>query len=503
MKLSLFGLLLLCITPTVLCQGDTEDIPGEAKDDADIPASWLDILSKLSQILNDKNNKPDITTPTSQSYPDQPIDHQTVNDDNNVEGTDVATTVVYEYVNGTKFWEDEDDGIPHPDTVSPFISVLDGVENGDNSSADSTNSLSINNEEAEPPSNQTSFTDSNLTLQEALAILRDRNQENNFHDQQDGDEERQETPQNSTDLHIDNVLDHISEETSLSRLYYHQDSTTETNQSISDDRNRTVDIEDVASATANPKKYNYTMVLTNASSSTPEVFGENASRTDMTERPSMETSPLLEVNTTSLESGQGETQQSDNLTLQNMSSTAVGSTSSSSSGNLKQYTYKTEDEGVSQSSTGNSVEPSFEASVEPTPTELPPQFWVVNDKGDDNDSMSKEKDIYSELLPATVEGSTDTLKDNTTQKCDWMGKSNNNAFINLVDKICHLLRPLPIFFNILMLMILGIMTVVVCWLICLCVRCRRRRHRKGGEEKDSLIEEGTRKEKRSLLYQFS
>ncbi|XP_063954260.1 uncharacterized protein LOC135153861 isoform X2 [Lytechinus pictus] len=479
-------------------------------DDADIPVSWLDILSKLSQILNDKNNKPDITTPTNQSYPNQPIDYHTVNDDDNVEGTDVATTVIYEYVNGTKFWEDEDDGIPHPDTVSPVISVLDEVEKDDNSSADSTNSLSINNEEAEilqPPSNQTSFTDSNLTLQEALAILRDRNQQNNFHDQQDGDEERQEPPQNSTD-HADNVLDHLSEETSLSRLYYHQDYTTETNQSISDDRNRTVDIEDVASATPTPLKYNYTMVSTNASSSRPEVFGENASRTDMTERPSMETtSRLLEVNTTSLESGQGETQQSDNLTLQNMNSTAVGissSSSSSSAGNLNQYTYETEDEGVSQSSTGNGVEPSFEASVEPTPTELPPQFWVVNDKGDDNDSMSKENDFYSKLLPATDDGSTENLKDNTTQKCDWMGKRNHNAFINLVDKICHILRPLPIFFNILMLMILGIMTVVVCWLICLCtVRCRRRRRRKGAEENDSLIEEGTRKEKKSLLYQFS
>ncbi|XP_011662336.2 uncharacterized protein LOC105437442 [Strongylocentrotus purpuratus] len=492
MKVLLVGLLYVCIITDIAAQlSDEVKIPEGIKNDTISPDAWIDIFSKLSEVMHDqKEPDADIIPETNQTNPDKPIDDQTVNDDGSDNGFEIATTVVYEEVTVTDIssLDVEGDGITalsQSETVSPAINVQN-----DDGSIDSATQLSTSNVET-VMSQSLPFLDPNMSLKEALAIFRDYQEHQGLQDQLKNDGQGQDPQQNSTEQ-INSVMEQPAGDNSSSLQDDHPKNESNEHEIVdTDGRNRTVEQENVTLAFqigGTEAKSNLTQLSMNTTSVINTVSNRNTSQTD---RAGVVTSPRpLTVDTTPLELGQSDYQ---NKTDVDMSTTLLSNKSSTAT--ASQYANVLEGDGVSRPST------SFvKASIESAPTELPPQFWVVNDKGDDNDSASKENDFYGDI-PSTSgyeEGVAEKLTNLTTPKCDWMGSNNNNAFIELIDRLCGTLRPLPIIFKILLLLILGIMSVVVCWIVCICIRCRRRR-RKGGEDKESLLEVGTGKEKKSLL----
>lgn len=365
------------------------------QDDTLSPDSWIDLFSKLSEVMHDqKEPDADIIPETNQTNPDKPIDDQTVNDDGSDNGYEIATTVVYEEVTVTEIssLDVEGDGITalsHSETVSPAINVQN-----DEGSIDSATQLSTSNEET-LTSQSLPFLDPNLSLKEALAIFRDYQEHQGLQDQLKNGGKGQDPHQNSTQQ-IDSVIDQLAQDNSSSLQVDHpKNESTEHEIVGADGRNRTVEQENVTLASQigeTEAKSNLTQLSTNTTSVINTVSNRNISQTD---RAGVVTSPRpLTVDTTPLVLGQSDFQ---NKTDVNMNTTLLSNKPSTAI--ASQDANELEGDGVSRPSTENGF---VKASTESAPTELPPQFWVVNDKGDDNDSASKENDFYGDIPSTTT-----------------------------------------------------------------------------------------------------
>lgn len=360
------------------------------QDDTISPDSWIDIFSKLSEVMHDqKEPNADIIPETNYTNHDKPIDDQTVNDDGSDNGYEMATTVVYEEVTVTDIssLDVEGDGVTalsHSETVSPAINVQN-----DEGSIDSATQLSTSNEET-LTSQSLPFLDPNLSLKEALAIFRDYQEHKGLQDQLKDDGQGQDPQQNSTEQ-INSVMEQPAGDNSSSLQDDHpKNESTEHEIVGADGRNRTVEQENVTLAFQigeTKAKSNLTQLSMNTTSVMNTVSNRNTSQTDTA---GVVTSPRpLKVDTTPLELGQSDFQ---NKTDVNMSTTLLSNKSSTA-------TASQDANGVPRPSTENGF---VKASTESAPTELPPQFWVVNNKGDDNDSASKENDFFGDIPSTTT-----------------------------------------------------------------------------------------------------
>ncbi|XP_071492839.1 uncharacterized protein [Diadema antillarum] len=148
---------------------------------------------------------------------------------------------------------------------------------------------------------------------------------------------------------------------------------------------------------------------------------------------------------------------------------------------------------------GKSLQGSFPAIAHDGGAEsLNSAPYKVSDDDDNNFN-----NVGQSLTDSENKGISAMPLNHTTLDCDWMNQSAENAFVRMIDRICRVLKPLPLVYHIVILLTLGLLSVVVCLVSvkCLCGRKKKRAAKEDNQvrKKDSAIERGTRKEKRALL----